>query len=121
MVARPGDIIDQGILMWNAIYAFVAELAGTDDVFVVRYEDVASNPQVEVESLYGRLGLGFGPDQRNAVESLTTEGGQGRSAIDVRRDSQAAIATGLSRLEQDEIERVQAGTLDVASELDAVL
>lgn len=49
MIERPADIVEQGILQWNAFYGFVDELRRRHPEFiVVNYEKLASNPAVEI-------------------------------------------------------------------------
>lgn len=118
MAASPGDIVDQGIVMWNAIYGFVADISATvPGLVLVSYERLAADPLAQVESLYGTLQLEFGDAQRREVERLSHGGGSGSSAIDVRRDSRAALRTGRARLGDEQCERVERGTAAVAARL----
>jgi hypothetical protein len=111
----PADIVGEGIVQWNAFYGAVDQLRAEDpEMIVVHYETLAANPQEEVESLYQRLRLRFGQTQRDTVTRLTTGSGSGTSAIDVRRDSQAALTTWKSRLSEADINRIRAGTAVVA-------
>ena len=124
MATQPGELIDQAILMWNAIYGFVAGLPAALEPLGIQahieaYETIASNPLVEVEHLYGRLGLEFGIEQRRVAIELSTgrsqaDDGTGVSAIDVQRDSSAALKTWRDRLDQDQIEHITTATAEVA-------
>lgn len=131
MAAQPGELIDQAILMWNAIYGFVADLPTTFEslgarVHVESYETIASNPLVEVERLYGRLGLEFGPEQRRVATELSTgrsraDDGTGVSAIDVQRDSSAALETWRDRLDHAQIGHITTTTAAVAARVARVV
>ncbi len=122
MIAEPTDVVEQGILMWNVIYGFVDDLRRRDpSVLVVNYETLASNPLVEVETLFRRLGLRYGDEQHAAVIELTTgSGGTGTTAIDVRRDSQLSLETWRDRLTPDEIDAVRSSTASIADRLGRV-
>lgn len=118
------DLIGQGIVMWNAIYGFVDSLrTAHPDYLVVRYETIASRPQLEVESLYGTLGLRYGPAQRAAVDEMTSADATGGDVapIEVKRDSRASLGTWRDRLDDDEVDRVRYGTDAVAQRFDGVL
>ena len=108
------SIVEQGIVQWNAIYAFVAQFrSACPSAIVVDYEQLASNPLVEVEALFDRLGLEFGVEQRTAVVEYSSGEGGGSSAIDVRRDSSAALHTWSGRLSASDVELIRASTADV--------
>ncbi len=117
MAENPAPIVEQGILMWNVIYSFVADLQVRHPSVVVRaYEPIAANPLAEIEGLFDLLGLRFGDAQRAVVTELSTgASGSGTSAIDVRRDSNQALATWRTRLTVEEISLVRTQTADVAS------
>ncbi len=105
------SIVEQGIVQWNAIYSFVEQFrSACPDAIVLDYERLASNPLVEVEALFERLGLHFGVEQRAAVIEYSSAEGAGTSAIDVRRDSREALATWSGRLTPAEVEQVRAST-----------
>ncbi len=122
MVARPDDVVAQGILQWNVFYDFVADLVTRrPEVHLLSYEEVAAAPEAVMPDLFERLGLTYGADQeRTIVELSRTESGQGQSAIDVRRSSQQALKTGQRRLETEEREAVVTATDDVTARLEAV-
>lgn len=115
-VAAPGTIVEQGILQWNAFYSVVDRFRTRHpDWIVVRYEDLARAAADEVPRLYERLGLQFGGPQRAELERLTSGGdGGGSSAIDVRRDSAAALETWRDRLTAEELHAVREATAEVA-------
>ncbi len=112
LVERPSDdLVEQGIVMWNGIYGFVDAMRDVDPrIMVVSYERLAMNPQVEVEGLYDRLGLKFGPTQASTVKRLSSAASEPVDAIDVRRDSRRALSTWAERLGADDVARVRRET-----------
>ncbi|MFK8025102.1 MAG: sulfotransferase [Ilumatobacter sp.] len=120
--ARPEDLVEQGIVEWNAIYDAVASFgAEHPDWLIVRYEDLAADPSTEIPQLFEQLGLRFGANQAAVLEELTTgPKGDGKTAIDVRRDSSEALSTWSQRLDDDQVERIRAGTSDVAERVSRV-
>lgn len=124
MATQPGALIDQAVLMWNAIYGFVADLPSALEplgvsAHIESYETIASNPLIEVEGLYQRLGLHFGAEQRRVADELSSgrshnDDGTGVSAIDVRRDSSAALETWRDRLDESQIDHIVSSTAQVA-------
>ncbi|HUF97849.1 MAG TPA: sulfotransferase [Ilumatobacter sp.] len=116
---RELDIIDTSILLWRVINSVVVSYREQHpDWHIVRYEDLAVDPLVSYERLYSALGLMWTPAVETAVREYTKEGNV-RTVADfdkggVVRDSKAAMWTWTQRLTDDEIERVRAGTADVA-------
>ncbi len=118
MLVGQHSIVEQGIVQWNSIYGFVARFRSEcPEAIVLDYEHLALNPLVEVEALFGRLGLEFGAEQREAVVEFSTAEGGGSSAIDVRRDSRAALGTWAGRLDATDVERIRASTADVSNRI----
>ena len=114
MIERPAGIVEQGILQWNAFYGFVDELRRRHPEFiVVHYEKLASDPAVEIEQLFGRLGLDFGEAQLSAVEALSTADRRESSPTDVRRNSAKALETWRDRLTAEEVDAVREATAAV--------
>jgi hypothetical protein len=117
--ARPRDIIDQAILMWNAIHHTIGKLRDRHrDWIFVKYEDLADEPVGGFEDLTGRLGLPWDEGTRAQVERFSAQGNvkevpawQHRR---VKRDSRAAKRSWVRRLTEEERDRVRAGTSEVA-------
>jgi hypothetical protein len=114
------DLVGEGIVLWNAIYDVVSGFRERHpDWTFVRYEDLAENPLQGFESLYSKLGLDWTDDARSRVAESSGAANPAevprhrRRAI--KRDSAGAKKTWLKRLSADEIERIRAGTTDVAS------
>jgi len=117
---HPLDLVDQAVLMWNAIHHVIGEYRRTHPSWgFVRYEDLAAAPLEGFRDLYSRLGLRWDDRARRGVERHSSE----RNAKEVprwlhrtvRRDSRAASRTWLHRLTPEETQRVRAGTAEVAS------
>ena len=120
MAAGGSDLVDEAIVLWNALYGVVATLEDRHPEWhVLRYEDLAADPVEGFARLYPSLGLrwddgvarrvaGFS-DERNVKEVPAGEKGT------VRRDSRAAMWTWTSRLTAEEVDRVRAGTAALAS------
>jgi hypothetical protein len=77
---------------------------------VVSYERLASNPEVEVEGLYDRLGLHFGSTQASIMRELSLGSSEPVGAIDVRRNSRRALTTWKDRLDADDVARIRRQT-----------
>ncbi|MDP9207880.1 MAG: sulfotransferase [Actinomycetota bacterium] len=128
-VAGDGDGgVGPASLLWRVIYGTVAdyrrELPGVE---VVRHEDLSADPVPAFRSLYGRLGLPFGPDAERAILAATSAGsgggamrwsmsGGGVSKTAARRlDSRANLQVWRERLTPEEVARIRQLTADVAS------
>lgn len=123
MVEQPtDDLVTQGIIMWNGIYGWVESIRGTHPrILVVSYERLASNPEVEVEGLYDRLGLEFGSASAATVQQLSSGSNGPVDAIDVRRDSRRALTTWKDRLDADEVARIRRETEPIWDRLSEVV
>ena len=120
MAAGGHDTVEEAIVLWNALYGVVATLEDRHPEWhVLRYEDLAAAPVEGFARLYPALGLRWDDevarrvaafsDERNVKEVPASEKGT------VRRDSRAAMWTWAHRLTAEEVERVRAGTAEVAS------
>lgn len=116
-VDRPGTIVEQAVLQWNVFYSVVERFrAEHPEWLVVRYEDLAAEPGVEIPRLYGQLGLEFGAGQAKLLQEMSSGGdGEGTGAMDLKRDSQAATETWKERLSPDEVAFVEEATAEVAT------
>jgi hypothetical protein len=116
---REHDIIDQAILMWNVIHHVIRgyqERHG-DWVFL-RHEDLSEEPLKGFRQLFDRFDLAWDAIAEEAIVRSSTD--DSRKEVPtylhrtVRRDSRAARWTWLSRLTEEERERVREGTAEVA-------
>jgi len=114
----PGPI-DQAILRWNVIYAFVARMREIHPTWhFVLHEELSRAPEEGFAELYGALGLHFDAAARRAVRAHSAAsnakdappGDKGG----IRRDSKAAVETWRHRLTDEEIDAVRRGTAKVA-------
>ena len=111
---RP-DIIDQAGLLWTLIYGSV----GDDAWLTVRQEDVAIQPEAELQRLYTELGLTWSDEVADRVAAATgehnpAEAPRGRAHTSAR-DSRAAVSAWRQRLSPEQIARVYELTQPVAS------
>jgi hypothetical protein len=114
--ARPGDVLEQAILLWRICYRTVdGYRARHPEWVVVRHEDVSQAPLASFESLYGRLGLQMTDRARREIEhsSSASNPAEARSKHDVHVDSRAAARGWRRHLDHDTVERIRAGTADV--------
>lgn len=116
------DLVGEGIVMWNAIYGFVADLRDRRPEFLyVVYEDLAADPLRGFEELYARTNLRWNQAVRARIagfsDSANPKEVPARNRRAIKRDSQAASETWRSRLTADEIERVTEETSVIASGL----
>ena len=113
------DIIDQAILLWRILYYVVSEYQRRGDKFIfVRHEDLSRDPVGGFQDLFARLELDFSPEVRSLVQEHSApsnpEDVPVEDAFSLKRDSKAGIWTWKDRLTGSEIERIRAGTWDVA-------
>jgi hypothetical protein len=116
-MAAKGDAatpFEQAMLLWRLKYAVVDRWREERPEWVfLRYEDLAADPLVGFEQLYGRLGLTFDARAAAGIESFTGEGNAKErpttEAHNVKRDSRAARWAWLKRLSADEIGRIREG------------
>ena len=113
------DVIEQGIVLWNAIHHTVDRLRESRPEWsFVRHEDLSADPEAGFRELYERCGLGWNGQVAAKLVRFTSE--KNRQEVPrwmhmtVRRSSSAAPSTGLQRLEPDEVERVTVGTKRIA-------
>jgi hypothetical protein len=117
---RPPDIVDQGILMWNAMHHVIAQYRERHPEWkFVRHEDLAAAPLEGFAGLYDYLGLTFDDRVRKAITRSSEPGNPTevppwrRRAV--KRDSLAATRTWTERLTPDEVARVREGTSEHAA------
>ena len=115
------DVVDQGIVLWNALHSAIAELRHRHPEWsFVRHEDLAADPVARFDELYRACGLRWGEDVVRSIQRFAATGGRDRELPmwrhgSVKRDSRAATETWRNRLTEDEVERVRKGTQEVAA------
>jgi hypothetical protein len=117
--AEDVDVVEQGILMWNAMHHVIAAYRGRHPGWAfVRHEDLAAGPVESFRSLYGRMGLRWGPGTARAVGAGSSPGNPAETPPwrrwTVRRDSAAATETWRQRLDPDEVRRIRTGVARIA-------
>lgn len=113
--AKRQDIIEQAILLWNAMHTVIRrfQLAHPSWIFL-RHEDLAKDPLAGFQKLYQQLGLPWSSSVVKRMDALTNN----RNVKDVapsdpgtiKRDSRAAAQSWTWRLTEQEIERIRYGT-----------
>jgi hypothetical protein len=117
---RPRGVVDQAILMWNAMHDVIRGYRERyPDWTFVKYEELADRPAEGFPEIARSVDLPWGPTLDAAVASLSSERNAGEvprwAHRRVRRNSRAAARTWLTRLSEEERQRVRAGTAEVAS------
>lgn len=116
------DLVGEGIVMWNAMYDYVAELRRRRPGFTfVRYEELAADPVDGYRRLYETLGLRWDDEVRAKIASYSDSANpkdvSPRRRRAIKRDSTAATETWRSRLTPEEAARVERETSEVAAAL----
>lgn len=115
--AGEGDVIEQGIVMWNAIHHVIdAYRSEHPEWSFVRHEDLAAAPVEGFRDLYSHFGLTWS----DKVEAGIRQHSEGETAETrrhgaVKRDSAATVDLWKTRLAPEEIDRIRAGTAEIAA------
>ena len=117
---HPPDIVDQGILMWNAMHHVIREYRRRHTSWkFVRHEDLSAAPVDGFADLYSSFRLRFDGGVEERLAEFSEAGNPAEVAPwrrrAIKRDSVAATRTWGERLTVEEIERVRRGTAEVAS------
>lgn len=118
--ARPRDVVDQAILMWNAIHHAIRGYRQRHSRWTfVKYEDLAERPAQGFREVASRVDVAWSPAMERTVTRLSSERNAGEVPRllhrSVKRNSRAAARTWMTRLTEEERERVRRGTGDVAA------
>jgi hypothetical protein len=102
------DIIDQGILLWNTIHETIAYYQSKygNDWYFVKHEDLSTDPIVEFNKMFSKIGLTFDADVENYINETT----KSKKQSNLKRNSIENIKTWKKRLSNDEIQRIKIGT-----------
>ena len=119
VLATPEDVIAQGSLLWQMVYAVVDGFRATHPDFgVVRHEDLSRNPVEGYRALYASLGLAFTSGVQQTLQNSSASGNPGevstRRVHAVKLDSAANLSNWKKRLTDEEIARIRHLTADVA-------
>ncbi len=115
--AAEQPLLDQGILLWNLIHHAILKFREVRPGWqFIRLEDLARDPVVHFEELYGALGLTFDAEVRRTV----IEHSDSSNPVEVadmasrRRDSKASVMAWKNHLSAEEVESVRQGTAPLA-------
>jgi Sulfotransferase family len=118
--ANKVDVIEHAIVMWNAIHDVVDLYRRRHPEWVfVRYEDLADAPQDGFRALYESAGLEW--NERAAAAIARSSDATNPKEVplwrhqSIKRSSSAAKDTWRTRLTEEEIERITAGTSEIAA------
>jgi hypothetical protein len=119
-VQRPGDRLDEAILLWNVIHHVIAVFQDRHPEWsFLRHEDLSEEPVKGFRALYDELDLEWDPVAEAAIVRSSTDPGRGEVPTylhrSVRRESRIARWTWRYRLTPDEQDRVREGTASVAA------
>lgn len=114
------DVVEQGIVLWNALHHAIAEMRERHPEWsVVRHEDLSRDPVEGFTELYRACGLRWDDSVAKEVERYSSGGPSKELPMwrhgSVKRDSSSATETWRQRLTDEEVERVRAGTREVAA------
>jgi len=114
------DIIDQAILMWNAMYSVVHRYQQTHpDWLFVKHEQLAGDPVKGFKELYRYCGLTWNESARSVIvaysDAKNVKEVSPSDPSTIRRDSKTTIETWKHRLTEEEIQRVRVGTREIAA------
>jgi hypothetical protein len=115
--AAEQPLLDQGILLWNLIHHAIGRFREVRPGWqFIRLEDVARDPVVQFEQLYGALGLTFDADVRRTVieHSAASNPVEVVDMASRRRDSKASVVAWKKDLSAEEVETVRQGTAPLA-------
>ena len=115
--AREHPLIDQAILLWNLTHSAIARYQRSrPDWTFVRLEDIAADPEAAFETMYERLGLRFDERVRGSVREHSDRSNPTEAADPAshKRDSRTSVVAWRSRLTSEQIDRIRAGTAEVA-------
>ena len=112
-------LLDQAILVWNAIYAYVEQMRSQHPEWIfVRHEDLSLAPLREFRRLYSSLALPWGKRVTDVIEDLTSSRNvrevDSSQPSQIRRDSAATAGIWRERLDRTQIDRIRGGTERVA-------
>jgi hypothetical protein len=113
------DLVDQAILMWNAMYSVVNRYRKDHpDWAFVRHEDLARDPLAEYPPLYRYCGLEWNSRVEAAIRKFSQLADakplSANRPTDIRRESRKTVSLWKRILSAEEVERVRERTRQVA-------
>ena len=116
--AGEGDVIEQGIVMWNAMHHVIDGYRSEHPEWrFVRHEDISAAPVDGFREFYRYLDLRWDEKVEAGIVAHSAEGNpaETRRHGAVKRDSAAQVDLWKTRLSAEEIERIRAGTAEIAA------
>jgi hypothetical protein len=110
VLSSPDDVVGNGALLWRIIYEVVAGELSSENVVMVRHEDLSHEPVDEFTRLFRKLDLRWSSNVRDAI--LTATGQQNptelpsRNPFETRVNSRANLTNWKHRLDEADVERV---------------
>ena len=115
-----GDIVDRASLLWNILhYAILEYKQQYPSWLFVKYEDIAGNPVKGFDEIFDHLGLDVDRNITAYIKKFTSQDIpiKRSSSLYSPRDSKLCLDTWKQRLTNEEIDRVNCYTKDIASQL----
>jgi hypothetical protein len=116
--ARSWGLVEQVALLWRVIYSVVAD-ERYPRVYLLRHEDLSSDPLAEYAKLYDALDLGFDDAVASAVASSSSNENPAETSVEkpheTRLDSKANLENWKHRLTGSELRQIEDLTADVAA------
>ena len=119
LATKTGDIVDQGILLWNVIYDVILKYRNLHpDWIFLRHEDLSREPVSAFFDIFQRLGLKYTASAQGAIADFAGphNPGEQHSGSHIRRDSESNIWNWKKRLTPEEIQRVKEQTDAIADQ-----
>jgi hypothetical protein len=119
LAANSGDVVDQAILLWNAIYDAVLRYRHRHPGWIyVRHEDLSRDPVSRFSDLFQSLGLKHTDSVRRAIADFSGPHNPGEQHFGshIRRDSGSNIWNWTKRLTPGEIRHVRKQTETIADQ-----
>jgi len=119
LAEETGDIVDQGILLWNAIHHAITKYRDRHpDWIFVRHEDLSREPVPAFCGVFRRLGLDYTDAVQRDIADFSGSNNptEQHAGSKIRRNSRANIWNWKKRLTSEEVQRVKQGTLKIAAQ-----
>lgn len=120
-MCNPGtsaDFIDRASLLWNILHFVISRYQSSHPSWLfMRYEDIALNPMVEFTRIFDYLDLDMTRHVKNYITAFTSANNSVESTSNKYqpRDAKASLESWKQRLSEEEIERVESATKEMAS------
>jgi len=120
MIESPGDLIDQGCLLWRMVYSMVSVFRDQfPEIIIIKHEDFAAYPIESFRNLYNSLHLEFSQEVEAAIEKSSGDKNPKQVSVknrhSINMDSKASLENWKRRLSNEDINRVRSKTADVAN------